>query len=730
MAKVTRKKLARGVELTVSHVFDPIGQKAGALLSGGMAKELEDSNIDLPQREDQFSSFRVNFSVPWLDSKYFYDNGTRDPGAGTALAAEPSTETRTLDKPFYIPFCLPPLQGDFDYQRPAVQEGQPVPVLDEIALSFDQSDEAATLMSQWYGKRAGELTSLTSQPSLLAGTFNGYQNRFFDVVAGASEDSPEYRVPCPHLGKKSFERLDAYDFRIEIYEKEQTYWTGLSSTGFAHEFIKRRGQVVDAAFPPTMFSAKSARLNPVTVSGINRQLSPYKTYIMALFAPKLHDSDTARRMHALVPSLNISLRFLTRMYDRDTSAGALPPQNMPPDGGAKTGPSLASRISPPVAGDAIKADSAAEGLSSNLEVVDQQFHQKLRGGYQDFSMSYPTEELKEDAGYEVITVPVGQGFALNRCSIRDDYPWAPYVQTGVVPAGKAKADYNEGGFYFDRRVIPLPHEMTIHHVILALNTTSDAISAPYITRTPPPAHAEYPNAGATTYIQATHPGDAKLNYEVGVGLVTGVPGDDFEYQQVAYGRHGSARNIDPANAAQIIDAVNLGLPACAMNWEYKLLSVPLVGAGVGNGYWADHDVATPAAGAKGSQGLPIWAGEGNTFTNARSAMFGMTNDSPVTIAAGYGFAPGGGAPVPITGAEQWLEVRLAVKKGAAATDPIYEDTADAPGFLAFNTNTGLVDGGNTIGAKPTLLAAPWGPGDIALGYGGCWVYIIGKKHLK
>ena len=111
-------------------------------------------------------------------------------------------------------------------------------------------------------------------------------------------------------------------------------------------------------------------------------------------------------------------------------------------------------------------------------------------------------------------------------------------------------------------------------------------------------------------------------------------------------------------------------------------------------------------------------------------MFGMTNDSPVTIAAGYGFAPGGGAPVPITGAEQWLEVRLAVKKGAAATDPIYSDTADAPGFLAFNTNTGLVDGGNTIGAKTTPLFAPWGPGDIALGYGGCWVYIIGKKHLK
>ena len=50
MAKVTRKKLARGIKLTVSHVFDPIGRKAGAVLTGGMAKEIEDSNIDLTQR--------------------------------------------------------------------------------------------------------------------------------------------------------------------------------------------------------------------------------------------------------------------------------------------------------------------------------------------------------------------------------------------------------------------------------------------------------------------------------------------------------------------------------------------------------------------------------------------------------------------------------------------------------------------------------------------------------
>lgn len=38
----------------------------------------------------------------------------------------------------------------------------------------------------------------------------------------------------------------------------------------------------------------------------------------------------------------------------------------------------------------------------------------------------------------------------------------------------------------------------------------------------------------------------------------------------------------------------------------------------------------------------------------------------------------------------------------------------------------------TVGATDYLTynTTDYGWGDIALGYGGCWVYIIGKKHLK
>ena len=65
MAKVTRKKLPRGVELTVDHVFKPMQD---------MRTEVTTSNIDTDQRKKKYGTFRVSFNIPWVDSKYFFDN--------------------------------------------------------------------------------------------------------------------------------------------------------------------------------------------------------------------------------------------------------------------------------------------------------------------------------------------------------------------------------------------------------------------------------------------------------------------------------------------------------------------------------------------------------------------------------------------------------------------------------------------------------------------------------
>jgi hypothetical protein len=463
----------------------------------------------------------------------------------------------------------------------------------------------------------------------------------------------------------------------------------------------------------------------VSFSGLNKQLSPYKTYILAFYAPNLHDIDVARRMHALVPSLNISLRFLMRPYSRDANPGGTDIQNMPTvHAGAKTGPTVT--VTPPVAGDNITADSDAKGVSTNIQAIDQKLRDKLRGGYQDFSMTYPTEELKEDAGYEVITVPMGQGFVFNRMSIRDDYPWAPYVQQMNTIAGlgnKDITDYPNAGpvgqenAYIDRRLIPIPHSMTVHHVLFVMNYTSDRPQHPAWT-SGVAAHlggAQVPEIGPTQYINATLPGDGKMSYEVGVGLVTGVPGDNFDYQQVAYMQRNSSSSAGASGTtdAQIVDSINLDLPGCGFTssaspstakaqFEQQILSVPLVsgvGMAAGSGYYSNAVVPTPIAGTRGIQGAPFFAGEGNTYTAARSNV---------------GSTGGGAAGAPATaGAEQYLEVRLGVRTTAAApaNNVLVPVTVGGTDHLTYNTTD-------------------YGWGDIALGYGGCWVYIIGKKHLK
>lgn len=708
MAKVTRKGIPRGVELTPEIVTDPLT---------AMKTEIEGVNIEGEQIEGKYTTFRMNFNIPWLDNKYFFDNAEID--QEDPIAADAAD----CNAPYYIPFCLPPLQEDFDADKPSVSFGQPVPILDEIGLSFDQQAEATTLVSQWYGKRTGVLTS-SSTPALQSGAHNGYQHQFDDTTGGAAsvEESPELYAWCPHTGKKSYERLDAYDFRVDIYEKPQAYW---SPGEIWSDQAKERNQVVSAAFPATNYAGVSRRLNPVSFSGLNKQLSPYKTYILALYAPKLHDSDTARRMHALVPSLNISLRFLMRPYSRDANPGGTDVQNMPTvHAGAKVGPTVT--VTPPVAGDNITADSDAKGVSTNIQAIDQQFADKLRGGYQDFSMTYPTEELKEDAGYEVITVPMGQGFVFNRMSIRDDYPWAPYVQqmSTTTPGlgGKTVTDYPNAGpvgeenAYIDRRLIPIPHSMTVHHVLFVMNYTSDRPQHPAWT-SGVAGHlggAQVPEIGPTQYINATLPGDGKMSYEVGVGLVTGVPGDNFDYQQIAYMLRNSSSSAGAPGVtdAQIVDSVNLDLPGCGYTssaspsttkaqFEQQILSVPLVdggGLGAGKGYYSNATVMTPGAGTRGDQGPPIFVGEGNTYTQDRS----QVGNTSGTVAA------------PNTaGAEQYLEVRLGVRTTAAApaNNVLVPVTVGATDYLTYNTTD-------------------YGWGDIALGYGGCWVYIIGKKHLK
>ena len=723
MAKVTRKKMARGVELTVDQVFDPISS---------MATQLNTSGIEAEQMQRGDGTFRLNFNIPWLGSKYFHDNRTsgitatiQDAGTGYVVAGNVATtplvppvgptagsgltidilevgaggeierfriqrpgtgygdgHTVTVnggtssaelklsvkpdkyDNPFYIPFCLPPLQENFGGTdaEPVLGDDTPFPVLEEVSFSLDQSDEPAAVLGNWYGR-------------------DKYQY------------SPAYTwMPNPHAGKKTYNRTNAYEFTVSIYEKEQMFFGGAVDSGDPFEV---GGEAVSLNIPSSAFISRTTRFNPISVGGISRQFHPLKTYCLAVFAPNLHDISTNRE-HCAAVNVWVSLKFKMPLVERDTASSLATylVQNLPLHYGQRTGPSIS--ITQPAAGDTVIADgpdgAANEtGISTNLQLPDEQFSSKLRGGYNEFAQAYPTQTIKDDAAYEVMAVPLGAGFPHNRMSARDDYPLAPYV-SGATFGNTPPAAYAENP-YVDRRVIPIDGDMTIHHVIVALNWSSDLIQDPYDPAT----------TGDITYGTTSVPGTLGLpgtvKYSVGVAMLTGPRSDLFEYQQIAFSEFTPGVITTPPDG--LIDAISMGLPASRGQFEWELVSVPvrhqaaIPSANNGAGYWGFAGT-TGGTWSKGEQGRPWFVGEGNTYTR---------NRTPVATTAGGGTEQafrGTYNNIDSTGVEQFLEVRLAV-------DP--QSSVYTPG-------------------TPLRLGTNYQQGDIFLGYGGCWVYIIGKKHLK
>lgn len=347
MAKVTRKKMARGVELTVDQVFEPITD---------MRLQLTTSNIESEQMQRGEGTFRLNFNIPWLGSKYFYDNrsinasvaiqdaGTNyatgsdiptttlgsglgltvnilevggggeiervevsNPGVGYAegdtvtvhRAAPPALDgllkvsvgPSDFDGPFYIPFCLPSTgEHRGTNAEPVLGPNAPFPVLEEVSFSLDQSDEPAAILDHWYGR-------------------DKYQYH------------PARRwMPNPYGGKKTYDRPDAYEFTLSIFEKEQFFF---NSSAQESSPFSAGGEAVSLNIPSSAFMSRTTRFNPISVGGINRQLHPLKTYCLAIFAPKLHDESITNREHCAAVNVWVSLKFKMPLVERDTATGLI-----------------------------------------------------------------------------------------------------------------------------------------------------------------------------------------------------------------------------------------------------------------------------------------------------------------------------------------------------------------------------------------------------------------------
>ena len=317
------------------------------------------------------------------------------------------------------------------------------------------------------------------------------------------------------------------------------------------------------------------------------------------------------------------------------------------------------------AGDDVITADTADGVQFSIHALDDVFVDGLKGGYGKDSAPSPKEEIKDDSCYDVIAVPMWANFTAQR-----------YVSS-----------YSKGPAYTLGDANSLPYVGTDLAPLATTGTTCDRriipINYPFVVHHVIAA-VSYAAPGNTE--EATHPKSITFLNEVGVGIGTGFMGDLFDYQQVAYGKWTPPGGASPKAAVTIdqIKARENGLLSqdSAEPWDYELISIPLVKNG-----------ATETGTGYVSQGKPFFIGKAtNLYSAALPASVARTSCGNVSSVSGV---PG------TQGCEQFIEVRWA-----------FGDSTQ--GLLA---------------SEDPVVNGIQSPGEIYVGYGGFWVYIIGKKAL-
>lgn len=636
MGKVDRKKLTRGLKILPEHVT---GDSTAGYGLDEVRRQLNASEAGDENLQRKKGRVRLSWHIPHISSDYM-----RDPSTGNNSPV-----------PYIIPFMMPPHQEDVSvvYGR-APGNGYSLPrdaprlTLKEAILSFDQRDEPAAITDQFSN---GDPT----------GSDDGGVNLFYD-------DSSVYDLKFSLL-----ERSSSY-FGFQATAKADLLFDGNAGLPDSEVFS------VDIPGSVAFFSAKR-RANPYLVPGLNKTINPYSTYAISIEAPNIAGDGTANPTDNTfcIPSLRMELVFETDVGPRDTT-NLNDPQNAPDINIASPTGTSATSIVIPAASSTIQADAATDGVSQNLDNIEQAFKKGLGGGYMGHESAQvePTQELADDSIYDIIAVPlfsgrVGNGIYSDLCRpLVATFAPEPYIDLTTGDAMLA-----------DRRIFPVPYPMTVHHVFMTWNWMSFypwEYDAPAIQPTPNQSWAN--NANLT---------GANQQFDVSVGVLNGIRSDEFSYQTIA-----QLDAVNPAGAGSswfqsILDcwtppgtegqralgnngAINNGNAA----WGHELHQVPLVGTGGGT-------ILKP-------QGRPVFispAWNRNAIAEPGGGYPNVPTVNRRDIA---------GAPPVTKGSEQFIEVRMHIH-----TD--YE-------------------------AAPSAKFPPQGASsELIMGYQGCWVYIVGKKHL-
>lgn len=367
----------------------------------------------------------------------------------------------------------------------------------------------------------------------------------------------------PQVGAITAADMERCTIYIKLYEKVPTIIGGTTY---------ERTEMWNLTIPGVeAYGSAYFRANPLVVDTLRVALHPYRTYFWEVSVPGLYSNVNDR---LAMPSFTIHCTVSSPLLRRDKNDSFPTPavQNMPTIHAGIRSPDSVAVTTP-------AADALIDGTSdiqATHKVLEEVFQDRLRSGYGTSqgleSDIFPTEHLENDAALSVIIVPMWQGFEDLRGS---------EVPTAGLP-------YTSGPNYLaptaERRLLIVPEGFVLHHAFAVCSTNA------------PPSPGTSGNAtwGAL-------PTSIEFYNRVGIALNSGIGGDDYKYQQVAY------TEWTPVTAPTLqVDKFLLDINSTTIPSAWAIYPIPLVSDNVG--------VDTSFV----KTGQPFFMGSANTTTAPRS----------------------------------------------------------------------------------------------------------------
>lgn len=517
-------------------------------------------------------SFRVNVSIPHVSPSIFQHS---------SVGGDPKMRT-------CAGFALPPFQEDFD-SGGHVGKSTPVYILESVSFSIDQ-----------------QATPFATRLSDGALSIDDSDKVSFDLLI--------QRKPADVLGGKV-----------------------LTAGGIAIVPPKMDNVVLSVSYPNGVWNNENIRGNPGVSSDFDMVFDPYSVYLLSVNCGSLANAPA---QPLRVDSLLVSLKFRTQLRARDSGVGI---QNMPefPDvSAANYGAryTVPENVVIPAAGALIVADATVtdDGTSGAIEKVDKKFLSGMLGGYTSRSRRWGPSNIKHDAGYEVISVPMwGNGWYAKGSGGGWDVDSTPL---GNLPYSGAAPFIRDVG---DRRIVPIKFPFVLHHVIAFINYSGKPLLGAFGDKA-----MDYSLGN-----QWSSAASATLEHEIGIGIGTGIRGDIRSTRNVAHAVWNRS-TVDSYRISRMeyADPVD-GAPYC----QGDLLSIPLVypAGDPGSGY--DSSVTA----ALSDTGKPVFIGQTNSPDITRAPMADIPNGAVTALNQ--------------DGYEQFIEIRWNIRQALAGLDLLDND---------------------------------------------------------